>query len=339
MRSFTLHLDGTQETARLALGAVACANVRAPGGGRALEKGQAVSEEDLAALEELRGVELSLVMPDAGDLHEDEAALRLGRAAAGPGVIAEGPVEARARLAAAHRGLLHVDTHTLATMNGVAFASIYTLFGGQPVEAGQIVAEAKVTPLLVPATEIERVEALAVSPPVSVLPFKPTVAAALIRERHTPDQARRVADALSKKLEWFGSSLGTVRYIAHDASSEAVGKIMRELLEGAAMLFAAGGSAINPADPLINALPHVPAHLERIGVPTHPGSLLWLAHTDRGDLPILGVPSCGMFSKSTALDILLPHLLTGESVTTQTLAQMGHGGLLRKDDWRLLRAE
>src|SRR5207247_1568849 len=140
--------------------------------------------------------------------------------------------------------------------------------------------------------------------------------------------------ALSKKLEWFGSRLGTVRYIPPDAPPEAAGATMRELLAGADLLFAAGGSAISPADPLINGLPHVPARLDRIGVPTHPGSLLWLAHADQSGQPILGVPSCGMFSKTTALDILLPHLLTGEPVTTQTLAEMGHGGLLRKGDWR-----
>src|SRR5262245_58204359 len=123
MRTFTLHLDGTRQTARLAWGPVACGNVRVPGGQRVLAKGQVVVGEDVAALAELRGVELSLVMPEEGDLHEDEAALRLARAAAGPGVVIEGPVEARARLVAEHRGLLRVDTYTLAMMNGGGGAS------------------------------------------------------------------------------------------------------------------------------------------------------------------------------------------------------------------------
>jgi hypothetical protein len=298
-----------------------------------------VREGDLVLLAsaEAKGAELSLLVPGDADLHEDEASLRLGRAVAGQGVLVEGPVEARARLVAAHRGLLRIDSKILALANGVGCVSIYTLFGGQAVEAGEVVAEAKVTPLLVPGEDVERIEALAAPPPVSVVPFRPMVAAALIRERHKPEQARRVAHALSEKLEWFGSALGTVRYIAREAPAQAVGEAMRELLAGADMLFAAGGSAINPADPLINALAFVPARLERMGVPTHPGSLLWLAHADDGDLPILGVPSCGMFSRATALDILLPYLLTGASVTTQTLAEMGHGGLLRRGDWRLER--
>jgi hypothetical protein len=35
-----------------------------------------------------------------------------------------------------------------------------------------------------------------------------------------------------------------------------------------------------------------------------------------------------MFSLATAADLVLPRLLTGEQVTSDTLADLGHGGLL-----------
>ena len=35
---------------------------------------------------------------------------------------------------------------------------------------------------------------------------------------------------------------------------------------------------------------------------------------------ILGLPQCGMFSKATAADLVLPRLLTGERVTPEALA-------------------
>src|SRR5215216_6579799 len=108
MHAFTLQLDGTQESAHRALGAVVCGRVRAPNGKRLFEKGQVIGEADFPALLNAAGSSLSLIMPDEGDLHEDEAAMRLAKAAAGPGVEVTGPVEARARLVARHRGLLRV---------------------------------------------------------------------------------------------------------------------------------------------------------------------------------------------------------------------------------------
>ena len=48
----------------------------------------------------------------------------------------------------------------------------------------------------------------------------------------------------------------------------------------------------------------------RRGVPAHPGSMLWLARIGR--TAILGLPTCGAYSKATAADLLLPRLLSGE---------------------------
>src|SRR5207244_11150600 len=145
-------------------------------------------------------------------------------------------------------------------------------------------------------------------------------------------QAGRMAEGLADKLKWFGSELGTVQYASIEASPDTIGAMIRDLVAEADLLFVSGGSATDPADPLLNALPHVPARLARVGIPAHPGSMLWLAYAD--DVPILGVPSCGMFSEATALDLVLPLLLAGEPITGATFAAMGHGGLLGRSDWR-----
>ena len=73
--------------------------------------------------------------------------------------------------------------------------------------------------------------------------------------------------------------------------------------------------------------------MEKFGAPAHPGSLTWLAYAreDAGEaVPILGVASCGMFSKATTADLLLPPLLAGERVTAGQIAALGQGGLLNK---------
>jgi hypothetical protein len=38
-----------------------------------------------------------------------------------------------------------------------------------------------------------------------------------------------------------------------------------------------------------------------------------------------------MFSLATAADLVLPRLLTGERLTAESLADLGHGGLLTRD--------
>ena len=45
------------------------------------------------------------------------------------------------------------------------------------------------------------------------------------------------------------------------------------------------------------------------------------------NIPILGVPTCAMYAKVTALDLVLPRILAGEEIGRRELARLGHGGL------------
>jgi len=45
------------------------------------------------------------------------------------------------------------------------------------------------------------------------------------------------------------------------------------------------------------------------------------------DIPILGIPACGMYHKTTIFDLILPRVLSGEKVGRKELAELGHGGL------------
>ena len=49
-----------------------------------------------------------------------------------------------------------------------------------------------------------------------------------------------------------------------------------------------------------------------------------------GRTAILGLPTCGAYSRATAADLLLPRLLTGEPPTLQTVSRLGHGGILTR---------
>ena len=49
-----------------------------------------------------------------------------------------------------------------------------------------------------------------------------------------------------------------------------------------------------------------------------------------GRTAILGLPTCGAYSKATAADLLLPRLLSGEPASEKTVAKLGHGGILTR---------
>ena len=56
-----------------------------------------------------------------------------------------------------------------------------------------------------------------------------------------------------------------------------------------------------------------------------PGAMFLAAYI--GDIPLLGVPACGLYHQTTILDLILPRILSGERLNRKDIAQMGHGGL------------
>jgi len=158
--------------------------------------------------------------------------------------------------------------------------------------------------------------------------FRPTTIGAVANERLEAKQRARFESALRQKIDWFGSRLLPVGFAG--ATDRAVADALRDLRrEGAEVLIVAGASALDPLDPVFSALTLVGATMERHGAPAHPGSLLWLARWDGA--PVLGMPTCGMFSQATTFDLVLPRLLAGEPIGNRELAGLGHGGLLSRE--------
>ena len=314
-------------SADILLDRVLCHDVRDAAGKVAVPKGLRLDEAAVKTLLATPWEEIHLLGLEAGDVHEEEAGRRLAAAVVGEGVEVKGYTGGQWTLAATRRGLLDIDTARLTEANAHEGISVFTLFHGQPVEAGETVAKAKVTPLAIPETTLREIEtrdrAL-----VGVAAFRPTVIGAVANERLEPRQRTRFESALKQKVDWFGSRLLPVRFSS--ASDRAVADELRQLRrEGAQVLVVAGASALDPLDPVFSALALVGAPMERHGAPAHPGSLLWLARW--GGAPVLGMPTCGMFSQATTFDLVLPRLLAGQKVGNRELAGLGHGGLLSRE--------
>ena len=317
-----------EATVDLLAGRVLCHDVRDAVGKVALGKGAVLDAAGARTLLGLPWDEVHVLAVEPGDLHEEDAGRRLASAAAGDGVEVKGYTGGQWTLTATRRGLLRVDVPRLAEVNAHGGIAVFTVFDGQPVERGETVAKAKVTPLVIAGDTVRSVEKAAGDGAVTVAPFRPTVVGAVARESLEPRQRARFEAALKQKIDWFGSSLLEIRFA--QASARGVADELRALRDGGAgVLIVAGASALDPLDPVFGGLTLLGARMERHGAPAHPGSLLWLARWD--EVPVLGMPTCGMFSQATTFDLVLPRLLAGDRVGNREIAALGHGGLLSRE--------
>jgi len=311
-------------------GTVLCHDVRDGGGKVVGAKGTRLDPDSARVVLAAAWDEIHVLVIESGDLHEEEAGSRLASAIVGDGVEIKGYTGGQWTLASTRRGLLAIATDALDEINEHEGIAVFTLWNGQPVEPGEVVAKAKVTPLVIPEQTLTAVEGVsrAAGGITAVRGFRRHMVGAVAREKLEAKQRARFETALGEKIDWFGSRLLPVRYAG--ASARAVADEMTALRrEGAEVLIVAGASALDPLDPVFGGLELLGARMERHGAPAHPGSLLWVARWDGAS--VLGMPTCGMFSQATTFDLVLPRILAGERIGNREVAALGHGGLLSRD--------
>ena len=327
-------LDGP--SARWA-GAILCRDVLDASGRPALTKGVVLGTDDEQALHGAHPAELHLLWLDEGDVGEDAAAVRIAAAVAGPGTFARPPVESQARLVSAWRGLVEVDVRALAAVNAVDGVTVFTVPDGLHVDAGRTLAGVKITPLAIDEWSLEQAERAALSADgdagiVRVRPFLPLRVAAIVRQQLTDDARERFERSLGMRSAWFGGSVEPVRYV--DDSPEQVRQALADAARTADIVLAVGVASVDPLDVTWQSLIAAGATAVRRGLPMHPGSSYWIA--ELLGRPVIGVASCGMFSRRSALDLLIARLHAGLSLDPAYLASLGHGGLLGKEAaWRI----
>lgn len=296
--------------------------------GPAFRKGHVISPGDVGQLLRLGKEHVYVWEPEVGELHENEAAERIARAAAGPGLDVTSPVEGKCNLVAARRGLLRIKKGALRSVNAVPEIVFATRHDFTPVEVGEVVAGTRVVPLAVRSERVETVEAackkagfiLEVKPYRSVRAGIVTTGSEVFRGL-IPD---RFGPVVRSKLEAYGSqALGQT--FCPDDPDKIASAIKRWVNFGADMVLVTGGMSVDPDDVTPSAIRLAGARVVGYGAPVLPGSMLMVAYLGR--VPVLGLPGCVMHDKATVFDLVLPRLLAGEKITRQSLVSLGYGGL------------
>lgn len=297
--------------------------------GPAFKKGHIIRAEDIPHLRDIGKDHIYLIELTAGQVHENEAVTRIARAVAGQGVVLAEPSEGRVNIRAAGDGLLKIDREAVTAINGVEHAVLSTLHGDRPVKSGDLLAAVKVVPLVVDAAMVASVEALAAASASGVVAVKPMrnlkIAAVITGNEVFHGRIQdRFAPVFAAKTAQYGATLQGVTYRPDDAE-QIKAAILACKDQGADVIVASGGMSVDPDDVTPDAIRATGADVVTYGSPVLPGAMFMLAYL--GDVAVMGMPACGMYSKTTVFDLVLPRVMAGERLTKADIAAMGYGGL------------
>ena len=296
--------------------------------GRAFKKGHIVQRADIPRLLDLGKEHLYVMEVNEKRLHENEAAMRMAATAAGPGICLTEPSEGKVELKAQIDGLLKIKGAMLDEINDIeqiVFASLHT---NRVVAAGKTLAGCRVVPLVIEAEKIEQVERICASafPLFEVRPLMPLNVGIITTgsEVYHGRIQDKFGPVLSEKIRGLGSTV--MRQIFVSDSIEMIVDAVKTLLaEGAEMILVSGGMSVDPDDVTPAGIRAAGGKVVAYGAPVLPGSMFMLASI--GTIPVLGLPGCVMYNKTTIFDLLLPRILAGDEITRKDITRLGQGGL------------
>jgi len=134
----------------------------------------------------------------------------------------------------------------------------------------------------------------------------------------------RFAPILTEKVESLGSEVVGLDFAPDDA--EVINRAIRNQLDkGCNLILLSGGMSVDPDDVTRHGIRLAGASEIHYGAAALPGSMFLVAFL--GEVPLLGVPACGLYHRITVVDLVLPRILAGERVGKAELAFLGHGSL------------
>jgi molybdenum cofactor synthesis domain-containing protein len=295
--------------------------------GRAFEKGHIITEEDIPVLLSLGKDNLYVWEKKQGYLHENEGAERLKNLAAGEGLTFSEVNEGKINFIADKDGVLKIDKDLLFKINSIDEIILATMHNNTPVKKGEKVAGTRVIPLVINEEKLIQAEHLAAENTiVSIKPYKSFKAAIVTTGNEV--YYKRIEDAFGpvvrKKLSAFNCEIiGST--IVSDDIEKITAAIEDFISKGAQMVICTGGMSVDPDDSTPAAIKNTGAEIVSYGAPVLPGAMFLLSY--KGDIPILGLPGCVMYAKTTIFDLVLPRIFTGEKIKKEDLVAYGHGGL------------
>ncbi|MGI6712077.1 MAG: molybdopterin-binding protein [Bacillota bacterium] len=296
--------------------------------GCAFKKGHIIRQEDIPQLLDMGKEHLYVWDLKQGFVHENDAALRIARAAAGKGISISEPKEGKVELCASSPGLLKINTDALFRVNEQDKVMFATIHSNQTVPAGKVVGGTRVIPLVVDSETLEGAEKLCRDnyPLIEVKPFR-SIKVGVVTTGSEVYKGRiedKFGPVIFQKIEELGSTILRQIFVP-DSVSMISESILKLIEEGAEMIAVTGGMSVDPDDLTPAGIKKAGGNIVTYGAPVLPGAMFMLAYI--GQIPVLGLPGCVMYHKTSIFDLVVPRILAGETLTIKDISRFAHGGL------------
>lgn len=305
-------------------GAILAHSERLPDG--RLRKGQEIGPDDIARLLAAGITEITVARLEPGDVHEDEAALRLAHALQGgaPGLVLSAPFTGRVNLLAEGPGVVEVDAAKVTAANLLdPMMTIATVAPHQMLHAGGMAATVKIISYAVSEAALaQAVQAVRGA----IRLAQPRFSTASLIVSDTPEgPGLRGVEAIRARLAGLGMRLSQTLSCPHEtpALAEAIGAAT-----GDVVLILTGSATSDPRDTAPEALRRAGGMVERFGLPVDPGNLLFLGQI--GARPVIGLPNSARSPVLHGADWVLARTACGVPILDADFAAMGVGGLLKE---------
>lgn len=291
-----------------------------------LRKGQVLGPEDIARLRDAGIEDVTVAELEPGDVHENEAAQQLAKAALGQaeGLSLSQPFTGRVNLISDRPGVVLIDAQKVTAANlidpTITLATVAPFF---QTHAGGMVATVKIIAYGVPDTALSRA-AEAVHDAIRLAPPRYGCASLIVSDTAEGPGLRGV-EAIRDRLSGLGMRLSQTLSCPHeipelaDAILSATGDIV---------LILTGSATSDARDTAPEALRQAGGEVTRFGIPVDPGNLLFLGQFK--DQPVIGLPNSARSPVLHGADWVLSRVACGVPITERDFAAMGVGGLLKE---------
>ncbi|WP_066892852.1 molybdopterin-binding protein [Clostridium nigeriense] len=295
--------------------------------GRLFKKGHIIKDEDIEKFLSIGKEHIYVWEPEEGQLHENDAAIRLANLVTGEGIARSEEIkEGKVDFFADRDGVLKVDKDELFKLNTLGEIIVSTLHNNTPIRKGEKIGATRVIPLIIEEEKIIKAEELIKNKIIYIEEIKQKKC--LLITTGNEVYSGRIKDAflpvIKSKLGYYGSEV-VRQVILPDSKEKIIEEIRKGFDEKVDMIICTGGMSVDPDDVTPTAIKECGGELVTYGSPVLPGAMFLLAYYN--NIPILGVPSCAMYSKRTVLDLVLPRVLADERLSLADIAEYGHGGL------------
>ena len=264
--------------------------------GPRFRKGHIVAQEDIPVLLSMGKDQLYVWEKDDTVYHENEGAEILCQVCQGENMIPSEVKEGKIELTAACKGDKLLGT--------------------------------RVIPLVIKKEKMELVKKTAGEKPLcQLLPYRLKKAGIVttgnevfygrIQDKFTP--------VVKKKLEQYGIQ-AEEHIIVGDEKEKITEAILELKARGCELIIATGGMSVDPDDQTPGAIKESGAQVVTYGAPVLPGAMFCLAYFPDGT-PVMGLPGCVMYAKTTIFDLVLPKTAAGIQVSRKEITRLGNGGL------------